>query len=63
MKRTIKGIRCDLGLSQEELANIFGITVQSVRNKEAYRTALTANELLILADLAKVDPRDIKLET
>ena len=61
MKRTIKGIRNDLGMSQDELAKIFGITVQSLRNKEAYRTSLTANELLILADLAKIDPREIKL--
>lgn len=61
MKRTIKGIRCDLGLTQDELAEKLGISGQSMRNKESYRHSLTANELLILADLAKIDPREIKL--
>ena len=61
MKRTIKGIRCDLGLTQDELAKKLGISGQSMRNKESYRYSLTANELLILADLAKIDPREIKL--
>ena len=61
MKRTIKGIRCDLGFTQEQFAKLLGITTQSLRNKEGYKTPLTANELLIISDLAKIEPRDVKL--
>lgn len=61
MKRTIKGIRCDLGMSQEELAKFLGITTQSLRNKEQYKTPLTVKELLVLCDLAKLDPREVQV--
>lgn len=61
MKRTIKGIRCDLKMSQEELAKFLGITTQSLRNKEQYKTPLTVKELLALCDLAKLDPRDVQV--
>ena len=32
--RKIKGIRSDLGLTQQEMANYLGISIRAYRNKE-----------------------------
>ena len=61
MERTLKSIRFDLGLSQKELAKKLGISELSYRNKEQYRTGLTAKELIQISELSDIDPRDIKL--
>lgn len=61
MKRTLKGIRTDLNLTQEEMAKEMGVGVQTWRNKELYITELTATELMLLCDKAKVSPYDVKI--
>ena len=61
MKRTLKSIRIDLGLTQEQIAKKLNLGVQTWRNKEAYRSELTATELLELCEMAKVDPMQVKL--
>lgn len=61
MSRSLKGIRFDLGLSQAEMADKLGISEGSYRNKELYRTGLTAKELIEISNLANVDPREIKI--
>lgn len=61
MKRTLKGIRNDLNLTQKEMAEKMGMGVQTWRNKELYATELTATELMLLCNLAKIEPKDVKL--
>lgn len=61
MKRTLKGIRNDLNLTQKEMAEKMGMGVQTWRNKELYVTELTATELMLLCNLAKIEPTDVKL--
>ena len=38
-----------------------GVGVQTWRNKELYVTELTATELMLLCNLAKIEPKDVKL--
>lgn len=61
MKRTLKGIRNDLNLTQEEMAKKLGIGIQTWRNKELYVSELTATELMMLCQMAHVNPKDVKL--
>lgn len=61
MKRTLKGIRAELNLTQEEMAKKMGVGIQTWRNKELYVTELTATELMLLCSLANVRPEDVKL--
>ena len=62
MQRTIKGLRSDLNLSQYEMAKKLGIGIQTYRNKEAYRSELTATELMALCDIAGVNPNEVKIK-
>lgn len=59
--RSLKGIRFDLDMTQAEMAKKLGISELSYRNKEKGRTGLTAKELIIISELANIDPREIKL--
>ena len=61
MKRTLKSIRADLNLSQKEMAKKLGIGFQTYRNKELYHSELTATELMLICNMAKISPYDIKL--
>ena len=61
MKRTLKGIRADLSLTQEQIAEKLGVSIQTWRNKEAYVSELTATELMQLCDLANISPYEVKL--
>ncbi len=61
MKRTLKSIRIDLGLTQDEMAKKMNLGIQTWRNKEAYRSELTATELLKICEMAKVEPTQVKL--
>jgi len=61
MSRSLKGVRFDLGLSQKEMADKLGISEGSYRNKELYRTGLSAKELIMISQLAGIDPKEIKL--
>lgn len=59
--RTIKGVRIDLGLTQEEMAEELGISVVAYRNKEAYRTELTASQFVKLLSMSGLGAHEIKV--
>jgi len=62
MKRTIRGIRVDLGYTQEEMSKLMGIKLETYKNYEQYQVRTPAKFLIDLADLAKVDDiRTIKI--
>ena len=48
-------------MTQADMAKKLGISELSYRNKEKGRTGLTAKELIIISELANIDPREIKL--
>lgn len=60
-KRTLKSIRYDLGLTQEEMAKKLGISLAAYKTRESYRTHLLASELLIVCKLSNVNMYDIKV--
>ena len=61
-QRTLKGIRADLGLTQQEMAAKLGISDVTYRNKEKYATELTASELMLISKLASISPELIKIK-
>lgn len=62
-KYTIKELREEkLKISQEKLASMLGITTSGLCHKENYKRCLKADELILLAELAEVDPRQIVLK-
>lgn len=61
-KRTIKGIRFDLSLTQQEMANKLGVPLNTYRRYENYITKIPVNVLIKIADLAKIENiRSIKV--
>jgi DNA-binding XRE family transcriptional regulator len=61
-KTKLKNIRTEiLHLSQEELAHKLGITTAAWASKERYVRPLKAVELIEIARLASLDPREIEL--
>lgn len=60
-KRTLKGIRIDLGLSQKEMGSKLGLSESAYRKKESYETRLLAEELLKIADISGLEPREIRV--
>lgn len=59
---TLQQIRTDIiKLSQEKLAHSLGISLASWSLKEQYKRSLKATELIKLSEMAKLDPREIKL--
>ena len=60
-KRSLKGIRCDLGYTQEEMAKKLEMSVNSYKNRESFRSSLLAEELIALSEIAGIDPRDVIL--
>lgn len=60
-QRTIKGIRSDLNLSQEELAKELDISLTSMQKYERYESRIPATFLIDLASKAGLDPREIKI--
>lgn len=62
-KYTIRELReKKLQISQEKLAHLMGLTASTMCHKENYKRNLNAYELLKLAELADVDPRQIILK-
>lgn len=59
MKRTLKGIRADLNMTQEEMAKMLGITKLSYLKKENGERPLLASELIKISEMAKVSANDI----
>lgn len=63
MKRTLKGIRNDLGFTQEQMANELGIPAVTYQRYEVYKSNIPVSIIVKIADLCKiVDIRDIKYE-
>lgn len=62
-KYTIREVREKiLKISQEELAHKLGKTTANWNRKENYKRVLKADELIGLAKLAKLDPRQIVIK-
>lgn len=61
MQRTLKGIRNDLGLNQQEMAEQIGVPYISYQRYENYKYRIPADVLIKVADKAGiVDVREIK---
>ena len=62
VKRTLKSIRLDLGLTQDQMAKKLGISKISWMHKESYETKLSAVELMKIVNLSGVEASSIKIE-
>lgn len=61
-KYTLQQIRTDiLKTSQEKLAHSLGISMASWSLKEQYKRPLKASELIMLSEMAELDPRRVIL--
>ncbi len=56
--RKIIGVRSDLGMTQEEMANYLNISVRSYRNKEKGTRPFTQVELILILQKAKLSYED-----
>ena len=63
MKRTIKGLRNDIGFTQKEMADQLGVPISTYQRYENYMYKIPSSILVKIADLAGiVDVREIKYE-
>lgn len=61
MKRTIKGLRCDLGLTQKEMAKELGISEGTYVRYENYQTKVPFDVAIKICDLGKIEnPREVR---
>ncbi|HFI0237745.1 TPA: helix-turn-helix transcriptional regulator [Streptococcus suis] len=60
--RKLKGYRVMLGLTQKNMADKFGISLQSYNNKETGKTSFTDRERLIIRDLVREIKPDITID-
>lgn len=61
MKRTILGIRSDLGLSQEEMSKRLNLSVPTYQRYEKYENKIPVEVVVKIADMVGiVDIREIK---
>ena len=61
MKRTLKGIRNDLNLTQKEMANKLNIPIATYQRYETGKTPMPIDVAIKIADYGNiVDLRDIK---
>lgn len=61
-KRSLKGIRADLELTQRQMADKLGISEVSYRNVEKGNRDLLAKELEIIAKLANLKMEEINFD-
>ena len=61
MKRTIKSIRIDLGLTQEEMAKTLNISTTSYLLKENGKREFTASEFTKICEIANVPSTEVVL--
>ena len=61
MKRTLKGIRVDLGLTQEDMAKAMGVSKVTWNKMEQGKVPLLAMELIKISQLANVPMADIEV--
>ena len=60
-KRTLKGLRYDLGLNQKEMADKLGIGLATYQRYEQYKFRIPADILVRIADMSGItDIREIK---
>lgn len=63
MKRTIKGLRTDLELKQEQMAERLGVSLPTYKRYENYKARIPAAVLVKIADMCGIsDVRNIKFE-
>lgn len=63
MKRTIKGLRTDLELKQEQMAERLGVSLPTYKRYENYQARIPAAVLVKIADMCGItDVRTIKYE-
>lgn len=56
--RKIKGIRSDLGLTQQEMANYLGISIRAYRNKEKGEAPFNQIEMILIMEKANMTPEE-----
>lgn len=61
MKRSLKGIRVDLGLTQEEMAKAMGMSLVTWNKKERGKSSLSALELIKISQISNVPMADIEV--
>ncbi len=62
MKRTLKGLRNDLGLTQKEMAEQLGVPIASYQRYENYQQRIPADVVFEIARICGVqNPTDIKI--
>lgn len=61
MKRTLKSIRADLGMTQKEMAAKLGISKTSYLKRETGQTPLLARELLQISIMSNVPCENIEI--
>lgn len=59
--RSLKSIRADMKLTQEEFAKLVGISFSAYAKKEQGKLPLLARELREIAKVSKVDEKDIEV--
>ena len=61
VKRTLAGVRKDLGLSQKQMAEKLGITTLTYSRYERYETTIPTKIAFAIATMAGIEnPRSIK---
>ena len=61
MKRTLKSIRADLGLTQEEMAKKLGLSTTSYKLRETGKRPLLARELLQISVMSSIPCENIEI--
>lgn len=59
MKRTLKGIRADLGLTQKEMAEKLNMSESAYRAKENKTVKLFADELMAISNMSGIPCTEI----
>lgn len=55
----LKGLRVEKGYIQEDIAKLIGMSLTSYQRKESGATQFTANELIRIAEVLKIDISEI----
>ena len=59
-KLSVKAIRINIGMSQEEMANRLGISIRTYCDKENGKNKWLWEEILQICNIAKISPNLIK---
>lgn len=61
MKRTLKSIRADMGMTQDEMAKRLGISKASYNKRETGKRPLLARELLQISVMSNIPCESIEI--